>query len=145
MLLCLGATGCGKTHLCEALSLSLYKQGIISPVIKFNELVSIFKRALINDSSDYDSLFKRYKQMKYLILDDYGLGTKVTDYEVSVLEEIIDYRYRERLPTILTANLDLKDMPVRVASRFGDGETSRIIINRAGDYRPLKGKTKENY
>jgi hypothetical protein len=67
------------------------------------------------------------------------LGGKSSEYEIAILEEFIDYRHRERLLTVLTANLDLKDLPVRVVSRFGDGETSRIVINRGSDYRPLKG------
>jgi DNA replication protein DnaC len=140
MLLCLGTPGCGKTHLCEGLSIELYKAGIFAPVVKFNEMISAFKKAINSDYVDaYNNRISAYKKMRCLILDDYGLGVKISDYDIAIVEEFIDYRYRERLMTVLTSNLDLDKLPGRVVSRFGDGETSRIVINRAIDYRPLKG------
>lgn len=140
MLLSLGTTGCGKTHLCEALSIELYKVGIFTPVVKFGEMVNSFKKAINSDYADaYDCRINAYKKMRCLILDDFGLGGKISEYDIAILEEFIDYRYRERKLTVLTANLDLNKLPGRVVSRFGDGETSRIVINRGIDYRPLKG------
>jgi DNA replication protein DnaC len=140
MLLCLGTTGCGKTHLCESLSIELYKRGIFAPVIKFGEMVNAFKKALDSDYvGAYDNRISAYKKMRCLILDDFGLGGKIAEYDIAILEEFIDYRYRERKMTVLTANLDLSKLPGRVVSRFGDKETSRIVINRANDFRPLKG------
>ncbi len=140
MLLALGTTGSGKTHLCEALSIELYKRGIFAPVVKFGEMINAFKKAINSEYIDaYSNRISAYKKMRCLILDDYGLGGKSSEYEIAIMEEFIDYRYRERLLTVLTANLDLKDLPARVVSRFGDKETSRIVINRGADYRPMKG------
>ena len=140
MLLCMGTTGSGKTHLCEGLSIELYKKGIFAPVVKFGEMLNLFKKAMNSEYIDaYDNRINAYKRMKCLIMDDFGLGGKSSDYECAILEDFIDYRYRTRLLTVLTANLDIKELPVRVVSRFGDGETSRIVINRGSDYRPLKG------
>jgi len=140
MLLSLGTTGCGKTHMCEALSIELYGKGIFAPVIKFGEMVNTFKKAINSDCIDsYDNRIGNYKKMRCLILDDFGLGGKISEYEIAILEEFIDYRYRERLMTVLTANMDIGKLPARVISRFGDRETSRIVINRGNDYRPLKG------
>ena len=108
--------------------------------VLFNEMISAFKKAINSDYVDaYNNRISAYKKMRCLILDDYGLGVKISDYDIAIVEEFIDYRYRERLMTVLTSNLDLDKLPGRVVSRFGDGETSRIVINRAIDYRPLKG------
>jgi DNA replication protein DnaC len=58
----------------------------------------------------------------YLILDDLG-AEKTTDFTRSILYQIIDYRYNYEKPTIITSNLDVK----QIAERFDDRIASRII------------------
>jgi len=67
------------------------------------------------------------------------MGTKGTEWEWSELEDIVNYRYRNDLHTVVTTNLDLKLVPDRIVSRFRDAEKSRLVLNESGDYRPRKG------
>lgn len=150
MLLCYGSDGCGKTHLCEALSIELAKRNIVCRVNEWAEVVRDFKRRMHSEIfGDYDDVFERFRTQPYLIIDDVGMGGTGSSWEWGELEEIINYRSREGLMTVVTTNLNIepnpKDynqsyVPRRIVSRFTDAVKSRLIVNRAGNYRPKKGK-----
>lgn len=62
------------------------------------------------DSEDGDiPILKKYCSSPYLVLDDIG-STKFTDWQISMLQIIINYRYEELLPTVLTSNLSLDEL-----------------------------------
>jgi len=139
MLLCYGTAGCGKTHLCEALSIALAKRNIRCRVDEWSELVRLLKGAMQSElTGAYDRLFKNIRTSSRLIIDDVGSGSTGSNWEWGELEDIINYRYRECLFTVVTTNLNIKDLPDRIVSRFRDGIKSRLILNGAGDYRPKK-------
>lgn len=150
MLLCGGGVGSGKSHLCEALAGELMKQGKYCRVHEWPSVARNLKRAMHSEFRDaYDELFERYQKADYLILDDVGMGGTGSSWEWGELEEIINYRYNHELLTVVTTNLDLMPnpqnpniqcLPPRIVSRFSDAIKSRKVANRAGDYRPLKGK-----
>lgn len=143
MLLCYGPAGCGKTHLCEALSIELNTKGIYCPVSEYPAMIRRLKAAMNSEyRGNYDVLFRKYQTTRRLILDDVGMGGSGSSWEWGELEEIINYRYREGLLTVVTTNLDPKDLPDRIVSRFRDAIESRIVLNSASDYRPLKGGAK---
>ena len=139
MLLVYGGVGNGKTYLLEALSIELHNIGIYAPVIIWSELMRTFKKGMNRRpepyAKTYDELFEIYLKMKYLILDDVGMGSSGSDWEWGQLEEIVNYRYRERLPTIIATNKDLLELPERIVSRFGDPEAGVIVLNEGRDYR----------
>lgn len=140
MLLNYGGAGCGKTHLCEALAQELDKKGVFARVIEWPEQVRVFKRSMhSNKPGLYDQIFENFRKAPFLIIDDVGMGTVGSEWEWGELEDIVNYRYRNHLPTVLTTNLDVKtDIPERIYSRFRDAVTSRCVLNNAGDYRPRK-------
>ena len=136
MLLCRGKAGCGKTHLCQALV-----SGLSGRIWEWNEVVTALKEAMHDEyRGKHDDRLRAFKQAKYLVLDDVGMGTTGSVWEMGVLDEIINYRYREELLTVVTTNLDLKELPERVVSRFRDAVTSRVVVIEADDYRPKKGQ-----
>jgi len=140
MLMVYGLTGCGKSHLCEALSIALATRKIYCAVTEWSEQVRLFKRWMRSEITDqYDVRFEQFRKSTWLILDDVGMGTKGTEWEWSELEDIVNYRYRNDLHTVVTTNLDLKLVPDRIVSRFRDAEKSRLVLNESGDYRPRKG------
>uniref|UniRef100_A0A6M3KN36 Putative IstB domain protein ATP-binding protein n=1 Tax=viral metagenome TaxID=1070528 RepID=A0A6M3KN36_9ZZZZ len=142
MLLVYGKAGCGKTHLCEAFSIELAKKGIRCPVFEWSELVRDFKKLMRSDIKDaYDARFEMMRRLERLIIDDVGQGSVGSNWEWGELEDIVNYRYRNNLMTIVTTNLDIKALPPRIISRFRDAVKSRMVVIDAGDYRPLK---KEN-
>jgi DNA replication protein DnaC len=142
MLLCGGTAGNGKTHLCDALSIELYKKGIYCRVNDWSEVIRGLWAAIRSNKKDaYDELFRNFQRSPYLILDDVDIHDKSKDFEWNELEDIIKYREKHGLMTVMTTNIPLNELPVRVVSRFSDAVKSRKVKNEAPDYRPLKGKT----
>ena len=139
LLLVHGGTGNGKSFLIEAVSLALYDRGYKVRVIIWNQFTGLLQRAFDNreEMLNFDQLMTNYSQARILLLDDYGMGIKNTEWQESILERIIDYRYHQWLPTILTTNRTLDKLPVRVVSRFSDPERSVLIENKGGDYRRM--------
>jgi DNA replication protein DnaC len=137
MLLCCGSTGSGKTHLINALA-----QVLNCYCFTWNNITRTLKSKMSDRTSSptYDMVLDNYCKAKRLLIDDIGMGTTDSQWENSLLEEIVDERYRNRLLTVLTTNKDIRTMPERIISRFRDTETSVIVVNRGVDYRPLKGK-----
>lgn len=138
MLLNYGSTGCGKTHLCEAFSIALAKQNIRCKRHKWSELIREFKRRLrSNIPGDYDRFFDGIRSWENLVLDDVVMAVD-SKWEWSEFDDIIDYRWEKGLVTIVTTNLDIISLPSRAVSRFRDAVTSRMILNKSPDYRPIK-------
>lgn len=147
MLLCYGGVGNGKTHLCEATAIELYKQGIFCRVWTMAEIMRNLKRGMNDPLFPYHMLITRYCERPYLIIDDVGMGGSGSPWEFGQLEEIIAFRYRECLFTILSTNLDMEFdpahpellfMPERIVSRFQDPAVGRVVLNEGVDYRPKK-------
>lgn len=136
MLLVYGGVGNGKTHLCEATALTLYKRGLFCRVMTMDRMMGALKECIGSDRNiSFEELLSNYSSGR-LILDD----VEGTEWEFEQLEKIIRVRYRENLFTILTTNLDLKELPERIVSRFRDPEKGRVILNQGEDYRPEKGR-----
>lgn len=136
-----GTTGCGKTHLIEATIINWAKRNIRSYYMTFSEMARKLKTALRQGGEYYDIQFNSYRDTKRLIVDDFGMGTTESKFEISELEDIIDLRYRKRyypdcdLVTILATNKDIKDLPDRVVSRFYDPEFGAVLYMGDKDYR----------
>jgi DNA replication protein DnaC len=69
-----------------------------------------------------------------LILDDLGAETG-SAWSDGVLFEILDYRYRNRLPTMIATNVAPDDFDPRIASRMQDRSFCTVIENAAPDFR----------
>ena len=145
MLLCCGGVGNGKTHLCEATAIALYKRGIFCRVMTMARIMRALKECMRPDPlTSYDELLDRYCRCGYLIVDDVGMGGSGSDWEYGQLEEIVVARYRECLAgtnrfTIMTSNRDLTELPERIVSRFRDPDVGMVVLNEGADYRRLKG------
>ena len=143
MLMVYGGTGNGKSRCCEALVIALEKRGIYAVRNRWSDIVRRMK-SLFNGRGDmpYEEYFDRLKRAPRLILDDVGSGSTLGPWEWGELEDIIDYRYERRLFTVLTTNLDIKQFPERILSRFRERSRSRLILNEAVDQRPMQGAGK---
>jgi len=140
MLLCYGGVGNGKTHLCEAAVIELYRRGKFCRVMKLPEMLGTLRRAINNPEMDYDGILGNYCYPERLIVDDIGAGGSDSEFGDRVLESIVVARYGRQLFTIMTSNREFSELPERVKSRFEDGATSYLVLNEGEDYRPKKGK-----
>ena len=138
MLLCNGGVGNGKTHLCEAAAIELYKRGKFCRVMKMSEMLSTLRRAINDPEMDYDKILGNYCYAERLIVDDIGAGGSDSAFGDRILEEIVVARYGRQLLTIMTSNRELNALPERVRSRFADSVTSYLVLNEGQDYRPQR-------
>lgn len=136
-----GITGCGKTHLIEATIIEWAKRGLRTRYYTFSDIARDLKRALREHAGKYEVLFNSYSNVQRLIVDDIGMGTTESRFEISDLEDIIDLRYRKRyypdlnLVTIIATNKDLRELSERVISRFYDPEFGKVLNLGDKDYR----------
>lgn len=140
LLLVYGPTGNGKTHLCEATGTELLKRGIDTSLWAVADLVGRLKESISENTTEL--LVGKLKAMPALILDDWGQNYG-SQWEEQKLEEIVIARDRQGLITIITSNLEVDQMPERVVSRARDAVEARVILNKAGDYRPKKKRKKK--
>jgi DNA replication protein DnaC len=133
-----GSYGCGKTHLAAAIANYHLERG--QPVIFVNtpdlldHLRSTFSPA---SEVDYDELFDQVRNAPLLLLDDLGAESPTT-WAQEKLYQIFNYRYNEKLPTVVTSNLDLDRVDPRLRSRLVDLDLVRKVVISAPDYRSVQ-------
>lgn len=147
-LLCYGGVGNGKTHLLEAAAIRLNEMGKHGRLWVFADFLSWLRRLMGEKLEDVDTIIERYQSNRaYLFFDDVGMEYG-TPWEESVLERIINGRYRSRGITALVTNKDLDQVddkgrrciPERVVSRFFDPDIGVVVLNEAEDYRKRVAK-----
>lgn len=140
-----GERGSGKSHLCAAVDNHLAQAGIPSLFITMPDLLASLREAIeLQSNTEQESFTGRmniFKTATVLIIDDLGAEPS-SPWSDSVLFEILDYRYRNRLATMIATNVNPDDFDYRIASRMQDTELSTVIENAAPDYRrrPLSEK-----
>jgi len=130
-----GGYGCGKTHLVAAIANHCIERG--QPVL-FNTVPDLLDhlRATFAPASPigYDTRFEDVRTAPVLILDDLGTESN-TPWAQEKLFQIFNYRYNARLPTVITTNHELEEIPLRLRSRLVDPDLTRIVSITAPDYR----------
>lgn len=99
-----GQSGCGKTHICTAMIGNFIKQGASARYFVWRENSTILK-AKVNDS-DYADCINEFKKTDILYIDDLFKQKNITDADIKLAFELIDYRSRQRLKTIISTELD---------------------------------------
>ena len=126
--LLIGGTGLGKTHLASAVTRVVVEKGYDVVYRSASEFFAVFNRQRFGDGYEGDGAQRPFFECDLLILDD--LGTEVTtQYTVSWLYDVINYRLNEEKPMIVSTNLTEDAL----RSRYDDRITSRIF----GNYVPL--------
>jgi len=100
-----GDVGTGKSFAAACIANSLLNRGVPVIMTSFVKLLEV-----IQSSYDQESdLLNRFGYAKLVIFDDLG-AERGTDYALEKVYNIIDSRYRKKLPMILTTNLTLDEM-----------------------------------
>lgn len=139
-----GQVGCGKTHICTAMTLEFMNRGIAARYMLWrNEVIQI--KAVVMDDEAYAKAVNPLKTIPVLYIDDFfktERGKKPTTAEINIAFEILNSRYNNQdLITIISSELhmdDLLDIDEAVGSRIYQ-RTKRYCINisydRAKNYR----------
>ena len=130
-----GGYGCGKTHLAAAIAAARLARGHAVLFVNTPDLLDHL-RATFNPEStvSYDERFDQVRNSPLLILDDLGTQTN-SEWAQEKLYQILNHRYNAKLATIITTNLDLEAIEIRVRSRMVDPSLAQIVHIAAPDYR----------
>lgn len=118
ILLC-GASGRGKTTLGMAVANNLMKKCVGVRYMPYRDEVTRLKQEIV-DEYTYNEHMNKLKTAKVLFIDDLLKG-KITESDVNILYEIINYRYLERLPIIVSTEKlvnELLDFDEAIGSRL---------------------------
>lgn len=133
MMLC-GQQGSGKTHVAKAIAMALIMRSRSVEVLIMRYIETLRQlKTIVLDGEAYDTLFRRYAHAELLIIEDMykdrsQTATPLSETDVRHLRPIIDHRYENGLPTIVTTEL--------IAERFHavEGSIGGRLLQKATYY-----------
>lgn len=138
----LGSVGSGKTHLTIAVANELMKNNIGVRYMQYREDIPRIKQVITNEV-DYNREIGKYKHAPVLLIDDLyknaigkgPYGEYLNDADKRVMFEIINHRYFNGLPIIVSSECDSNTL-----LELDEGIGSRIIEMCKGHLVEIKGK-----
>lgn len=136
----LGHPGCGKTHLLMAITNYLLLSGVevlYFPFVEsFEEIKNDMKKEDLNKAR-----FDKLKSVPVLFIDDlFKPPGKPTDYEIKQMFNVLNHRYLEKLPTLISSELSISQLV-----GYDEGFGSRINEMCRNFRVILKGGSELNY
>ena len=122
-----GTNGTGKTHLAAAIALQLIGAGI--PVIckTSSDLLLDIKKSF--DKERESDVLDIYKKVDLLIIDDLG-KEQCSDWSMSTLYSILNDRYEDMMPTIVTTNYNTDALVSALTPKGSDCTKIVAIVSR---------------
>ena len=139
-----GAVGSGKTHICTAVCRTLLYAGKSVYYMPWQSESTKLKAIISDDEEEYSRTINRLKNVSVLYIDDFfkpvigDRGTMPpTPADVKLAYEVLNYRYVNRSPTIISSERylsELMDIDEALASR---------IYERANGYALSLGRNRD--
>ena len=100
-----GQSGAGKTHLCTAISGKLLHSGkAVKYMLWCDESTKL--KSVVNDAEERDALMDELKKAEVLYIDDFlktQKGVNPSSADVKLAFEILNYRYANKMMTIISS------------------------------------------
>ena len=129
-----GGYGCGKTHLAAAIANLAVSRGTPTLFITVPDLLDSLRFAFSDPDTTFEARFEEVRNAELLVLDDFGTQN-ATAWAQEKLFQIMNYRYINKLPAVITTNLILDEIESRIRSRLQDEEFVKHVQISAPDYR----------
>jgi DNA replication protein DnaC len=131
LVLC-GSKGTGKSHMCAAIANARKANNEACLFISAMDLLTSLRACFDGrEPQTYAERLQVYQRAALLIIDDIG-AERSTEWTASVWGELIEPRYRNRLPTVLVSNYDLSRgvgfLDSRVTDRINERNLSKIVL-----------------
>lgn len=133
-LLLQGGYGSGKTHLSAAIANFAVQMGVPTLFLTVPDLLDMLRFAYDSAETSFEARFEEIRNAQLLIMDDFGTEN-ATAWAQEKLFQIINYRYINKLPLVITTNLGLDEIEARIRSRLLDPELVTFVKILAPDYR----------
>jgi DNA replication protein DnaC len=130
-----GDVGTGKTTLAMLVSKAALERGFTVAIYSLPRLLSELRKTF-DESSDtsYLQLLDSLAAVDLLHIDDLG-AERTNEWVLEQLYSIINARYEEQRPVLLTTNLDLDALNKQIGER-----TVSRIVEMCGEALPLHGE-----
>jgi DNA replication protein DnaC len=133
-----GSKGTGKTTLAVAiLRAARERHGVAGQFWPVIDLLDRYRACYDENATEtvaqVDGMLAK---MGLVILDDWG-AHKGTDYAMERLFRLVDERYRDGKPLVITTNAGLTEMDGRVKSRLTDVRVATVVNFVGPDQRPV--------
>jgi len=133
-LLLIGRYGCGKTHLAAAIANHAIEAGVSTLFLTLPDLLDWLRYAYSGVDMSFEERFEEIREIPLLILDDFGTQN-ATAWAQEKIFQIMNHRYINKLPTVVTSNMLVNDFEGRVRSRLQDPNLVTVVNIQAPDYR----------
>ena len=127
-----GPAGTGKSHLLQSIGWTLVDNGRLCCYITQVDLLGEIRSHL--RSPDYDDVLSHFMNVPYLLLDDLGTAG-ATDWSMGILDNLIDFRWQNRMSMVIATNAKAVELQQRIADRLNDKEVSTVVAISAPSFR----------
>lgn len=137
-----GAVDLGKTHLAVAICRYWMGRGVPARYAYVPLLLEELREGYRQEGDmSYQAKLRFFCNVPLLVLDDLGVE-KSSDFAREKLNTIIDYRYNQCLPLVVTLNVPIDKIPGdsehRIASRLQRFPEGRVVALEGEEYRLRK-------
>jgi DNA replication protein DnaC len=129
-----GGYGCGKTHLAAAIANFTVQVGVPTLFLTVPDLLDLLRFSFDSDNITFEQRFEQIRNAPLLVLDDFGTQN-ATAWAQEKLFQIVNYRYINKLPLVITTNVILDEIEARIRSRLQDPELVSVLRINVPDYR----------
>lgn len=133
-----GQVGSGKTHLSIALAINFLNKNIRVVYMPYRDIITKIKQN-ITDEEYYQRMISKYQTCEVLLIDDLFKG-RVNESDVNIIFEIINYRYLNFLPIIISSEFTIEKLLT-----FDEGVGSRIYEMCRNYVVEIKKDIRNNY
>lgn len=128
-LLITGPKGTGKTHLAAAIANQLMAEGVPVIFATMIDLLAKIKSSFESNGANEEQIMRLYKTADLLIIDDIG-KEQPTQWALAKIYQIINARYEDYKPVIITSNYSPAELVERMTPNGGDKQTADATIDR---------------
>jgi DNA replication protein DnaC len=129
-----GGYGSGKTHLAAGIANFAVGMGVPTLFLTVPDLLDMLRFSYDSEDTTFERRFDEIRNAPLLVLDDFGTQN-ATGWAQEKLFQIINFRYINKLPLVVTTNLGLDEIDARIRSRLTDPELVSDVRINATDYR----------
>lgn len=133
-----GQSGCGKTHLCTAISCELLRNNKAVTYIQWRDFAPKVKAASMDNEKRF-LLMDEPKKAEFTYIDDlFKGGQTVTDIQIAF--EIMNHRIVNDLPTIISTELAFEELHA-----IDEALCGRMVQNAGDNCLFISKNSKKNY